>query len=74
MYLKLIACSVLQREFASIAYRCPNTIDITTVRQQVDIIGRLAAEQLLRSLDGEDAPAEPIRVPVELVPRESTRG
>jgi len=34
MYLKLIACSVLQREFASIAAHCENTIDITTVRQQ----------------------------------------
>lgn len=51
-----------------------NAVPITTVRQQVDAIGRLAAEQLLRSLEGEEAPDQVIRVPVELVPRESTRG
>lgn len=51
-----------------------NAVPITTIRQQVDVIGRLAAEQLLRSLEGEEAPDQVIRVPVELVPRESTRG
>ena len=60
--------------FDDISITAFNAVPITTVRQQVDIIGRLAAEQLLRSLDGEDAPSEPIRVPVELIPRESTRG
>lgn len=34
MYLKLIACSVMQREFASLAAHCPNTIDISNIRQQ----------------------------------------
>lgn len=60
--------------FDDISITAFNAVPITTVRQQVDSIGRLAAEQLLRILDGEVAPDAPIRVPVELVPRESTRG
>ena len=51
-----------------------NAVPITTIRQQVDEIGRLAAEHLLRALEGEEAPDQVIRVPVVLVPRESTRG
>lgn len=34
MHLKLIACGVLQREFALLAAKSANTIDITTIRQQ----------------------------------------
>lgn len=51
-----------------------NAVPITTVRQQVDIIGRLAAEQLIRRINEEEISEKVIRVPVFLVPRKSTRG
>ena len=51
-----------------------NAIPITTVHQQVDLMGRMAAEQLIRAMKGEETEQNPIRVPVYLVPRMSTRG
>ena len=51
-----------------------NAIPITTVHQQVDELGRRAAEQLIRAMQGEETEQNPIRVPVYLVPRMSTRG
>ena len=60
--------------FDDISITAFNAVPITTVRQQVDVIGRLAAEYLLRSIQGEDVPEKVVRVPVFLVPRESTRG
>lgn len=51
-----------------------NSVPLTTVRQQVDEIGKLAAEHLLRILNGGECGENIVRVPVYLVPRESTRG
>ena len=51
-----------------------NSVPLTTVHQQVDQIGALAAEHLLRILDGAEEKERVIKVPVYLVPRESTRG
>jgi DNA-binding LacI/PurR family transcriptional regulator len=44
---------------------------LTTVRQPRRKMGRLALESLLKLMSGEE-PAEPIRVPAELIVREST--
>lgn len=38
MNLKIIACKILQRELASLAWCCPNTLDITTIRQSYHCI------------------------------------
>ncbi|MBQ6078599.1 MAG: LacI family DNA-binding transcriptional regulator [Clostridia bacterium] len=51
-----------------------NAIPITTVHQQVDEMGRLVAERLIAAMKGEKPDGNPIRVPVYLVPRKSTRG
>ena len=51
-----------------------NLVPLTTIRQQVDEIGRLAAEYLLRIIDGEEVKQHMVKVPVYLLPRESTRG
>lgn len=51
-----------------------NSVPLTTVRQQVDEIGRLAAEHLLRILDGGEENQSVVKVPVQLIPRASTRG
>ena len=47
---------------------------ITTVHQQIDIMGKTVVEQLLRILGGESALQEVVKVPVYLNVRESTRG
>lgn len=60
--------------FDDISITAFNAVPITTVRQQVDVIGKLAAEHLLKILKEEEIPEKVIRVPVQLVPRESTRG
>lgn len=60
--------------FDDISITAFNAVPITTVRQQVDVIGRLAAEHLLHIINEEEIPEKVIRVPVFLVPRESTRG
>ncbi len=49
-----------------------NAVPLSTVRQQVDKIGKVAAEQLLRLIDGGQADRGVTRVPVVLVPRQST--
>ena len=46
---------------------------LTTVRQQRDRIGKLAAELLLKQIDTGQKLYEPVRLPVELVPRRSTK-
>lgn len=51
-----------------------NAVPLSTVRQQVDVIGRLASEQLLRIIDGQTVEKTAVKVPVILVPRDSTRG
>ncbi len=51
-----------------------NAIPITTVHQNIDRMGRLVAEQLIAAMKGEPVEEGPIRVPVHLVPRASTRG
>ena len=45
---------------------------LTTVRQPMDQMGRLAAEWLIRILSGKKIHARHVRIPVELVVRETT--
>lgn len=59
MYLKLIACSVLQREFASIAFRCPNTIDVTNIRQQYHETPAVLNKMLQEEIDRIDENRDP---------------
>lgn len=59
MYYKLIACSVLQREFASIAWRSSNTIDITTVRQQYHETPAALNKMLQEEIDRIDSNTDP---------------
>ena len=48
---------------------------ISTVHQQVDVLGEKAVEQLLAALDGKEDPEQTVtHVPVYLMPRASTRG
>ncbi len=51
-----------------------NTVPITTIHQQVDELGRIATEHLLKAIRGEAESGGIIRVPVQLIPRASTRG
>lgn len=51
-----------------------NGVPITTIHQQVDIMGRLVVEQLIKIMKQETTEEDVIRVPVFLIPRESTRG
>ena len=51
-----------------------NAIPITTVHQEVDEMGRLVVEQMIRLLEGEHVEQMLTEVPVYLVPRQSTRG
>ena len=60
--------------FDDISVTSFNAIPITTVHQQLDLMGRLAAERLIGAMNGEKTGENPIRVPVFLVPRASTRG
>ncbi len=51
-----------------------NAIPITTVHQNVDEMGRIAAERLIGAMAGKSMETSTVRVPVYLVPRASTRG
>ena len=52
-----------------------NSVPISTVHQQVDVLGEKAVEQLLAALDGKEDPEQTVtHVPVYLMPRASTRG
>lgn len=59
MYYKLIACSVLQREFALLASKSANTIDITTVRQQYHETPAILTQILQEEIDRIDANTDP---------------
>ena len=59
MYYKLIACSVLQREFSLLASRCSNTIDITTVRQQYHETPAFMTRMLQEEIDRIDNNTDP---------------
>lgn len=59
MYYKLIACSVLQREFALLASKSSNTIDITTVRQQYHETPSLLTQMLQAEIDRIDDNTDP---------------
>ena len=59
MYYKLIACSVLQREFALLASKCSNTIDITTVRQQYHEVPTTLTQMLQAEIDRIDSNTDP---------------
>lgn len=51
-----------------------NAVPISTVRQQVELIGKAAADQLLCIIEGGEPAQRLVKVPAILVPRESTRG
>ena len=59
MYYKLIACSVLQREFAWLSSKCSNTIDITTVRQQYHEVPATLNQMLQAEIDRIDSNTDP---------------
>jgi LacI family transcriptional regulator len=44
---------------------------LTTVRQPVDAVGRMAAEMLSRMIEGDAAVARELTVPTELIVRQS---
>ncbi len=47
-------------------------VGLTTVRQPVDDIGRMAAERIIRIAEGEEISPQRTRLPVELVVRKTT--
>lgn len=51
-----------------------NTVPISTVRQDVQELAQAAAQQLIGAIKGEPMTAREIRIPVSMVPRQSTRG
>lgn len=51
-----------------------NTVPISTVHQQVDLLAQATTEQLLRRIDGDLCTQQMVRIPVVLRPRQSTRG
>jgi len=59
MYLKLIACKVMQREFASLIFRCPNTIDVTMVRQRYHDVPKTLQQLLQDEIDRIDGNTDP---------------
>ena len=71
---KRIPADVKLAGYDDISITAFNAIPITTVHQQVDEMGRLAAERLIGAMNGKQTNQDPIRVPVYLVPRKSTRG
>lgn len=52
---KLIGCKILEREFASLAYGCRNTIDITLVRQKLHDRPDALRDALQKIIDKVDA-------------------
>ena len=60
--------------FDDLAIACTTDPPLTTVRQDIDVVGQTAVETLLRILDGEPPePRQPWIVPAPLVTRQSTR-
>ncbi len=59
MYLKLIACKVLQREVASLMYRCPNTIDVTMIKQGYHETPEILRKVLQEEIDRIDGNTDP---------------
>ena len=61
--------------FDDISVTAFNTVPITTIHQQVDLLGAEAVNQLFEALEDREPPAEGAcrRIPVYLVPRRSTR-
>lgn len=60
--------------FDDISITAFNSVPISTIHQQVDLLGKTAVEQLIAALNGENAPEQITQVPVYLMPRQSTRG
>ncbi|WKY44606.1 DUF1638 domain-containing protein [Eubacteriaceae bacterium ES2] len=52
MHLKLIGCKVIQREIASVVYKCPNVIDVTMIRQDYhqnpDILRSILQDEIVK--------------------------
>lgn len=59
MYLKLIACKVLQREIASLIYNCPHTIDVTMMSQWYHETPVILKNMLQEEIDRIDAHTDP---------------
>ena len=64
---------VLLAGYDDISITSFNAVPITTIHQQVTEMGQLVAKNLIATIKGEAPQKEPIRVPVYLVPRKSTR-
>jgi len=59
--------------YADLEYSHMLRVPLTTVRQPTDLIGRTAADLLLSQLENESPVETQIRLPVELLVRDSTR-
>lgn len=59
MYLKLIACKVLQREISSLLYTCRHTIDVTTMNQGYHDTPVILQKMLQKEIDRIDAQEDP---------------
>ncbi len=59
MYLKLIACKVLQREIASLVCGCPNTIDVTMMKQGYHETPEILRKKLQEEIDRIDENEDP---------------
>ena len=51
MYYKLIGCKIFEREIASVAYNCRNTLDVTLMRQRLHNTPELLKAALQEELD-----------------------
>lgn len=59
MYLKLIACKALQREFAGLAFQSPNVIDMTMLRQSYHQTPKTLQQKLQEEIDRIDENIDP---------------
>lgn len=59
MHLKLIACKVLQREFAGLIFQSPNTVDVTMIRQRYHDVPKSLRQLLQEEIDKIDENNDP---------------
>lgn len=59
MNLKIIACKIIQRELASLAWCCPNTLDITMIRQSYHCTPLLLHDLLQEEIDRVESDHDP---------------
>ena len=60
--------------FDDISVTAFNTVPISSIHQQVDLLGKTAVDRLVDAIEGVKSSGQVTYVPVYAVPRESTRG